>query len=135
MPGPKPNPAKPNSRHRQRAGRSSLVTLPAIGCELPAPRLPTGRKWSAAERKLWRELWASPQATQWDDSAAPAVAMLVVHVVSVLSGAGAAWRAREARALADALGLTPAGLAALGWQIGDEGAPVASLSVIAGGQR
>lgn len=77
MPGPMRNPAKPRSRANEgtstRPG-SGLIDLPADGCDLPIPRLPKGREWSAEERKQWRTLWESPQATQWDDSYIAAVA-------------------------------------------------------------
>lgn len=124
MPGPLRNPAKPSSRHR--ADRptvgacSALVSLPAHGCDLPIPALPPGRVWSRPERALWRELWTSPQATQWDDSYRVAVAVYVSHSTALLSGAGSAWIAQEFRHLGDKLGLTPAGLSALGWRIVDE---------------
>ncbi len=117
MPSPTPNPSRPHSRHRQSA---TLVELPAE-CALPAPRLPRGRKWSPAERALWRELWSSPQATQWDDSYVPAVAQYVVHSVAVIGGQASAWMAQEARHLGDRLGLTPQGLTSLGWRLQEAG--------------
>lgn len=119
MPGPRPNPSKPHSRHRSPA-RGSVV-LPAAGCTLPAPKLPAGRKWPAAERALWRDLWASPQAVMWDDSTASLVAIYVTFTQALLAGSGTAWMAQEARHLADRLGLTPAGMAGLGWRIADPG--------------
>lgn len=118
MPGPRPNPSKPGSRYK--ASRAAVV-LPAEGCDLPAPKLPTGRRWSAPERALWKELWSSPQATQWDDSAAVVVASYVVFTGAVMAGTAAAWQAQEARHLADRLGLTPSGLASLGWRIAERG--------------
>jgi hypothetical protein len=131
MPGPRPNPSKPYSRYRDKAHRSrSVVVLPAE-CTLPAPGLPTGRRWSAPERRLWKELWGSPQASQWDDSYGPAVAQYVIHSVAVLAGSASAWQATEARHLGDRLGLTPTGLAALGWALADPDG--GSLSVLPGG--
>ena len=115
MPSDTPNPHLPPSRHRTRSGRLTLPTE----CTLPAPKLPKGRRWTAPERALWRELWSSPQATQWDDSYVPAVAQYVVHSVAVLGGQASAWMAQECRHLGDRLGLTPQGLAALGWQLED----------------
>lgn len=134
MPGPKPNPERPHSRHRPSARSRGLILLPVNGCELPAPKLPAGRTWSRDERRAWRELWAAPQASQWDDSAVAVVAMFVVHSGAVLSGSATAWQAREARHLADALGLTPAGMAALGWKIEAPaaGQPAAALSLVRG---
>ncbi len=119
MPSPTPNPSRPHSRHRQSA---TLVELPAE-CALPMPKLPRGRKWSPAERALWRELWRSPQASQWDDSYAAAVAQYVVHACAVVAGQAAGWQAQECRYLGDRLGLTPAGLTSLGWRLPEPGAP------------
>lgn len=132
MPGPLPNPARPASRHRT-AARPGLVDLPADGCDLPIPPIPTGsRKWTAAERKLWRELWQSPQATQWDDSYCIAVAVYIAHSSAILSENASAWHAQEFRHLGDKLGLTPAGMASLGWRIVDE-RPDAAVIPLPGG--
>lgn len=125
----RPDPTKPYSRYRGAAGRVGVV-LPPEGCSLPVPKMPAGRKWSAAERALWRELWQSPQATQWDESAASPVALYVAHTVAVLAGDAYGWQGQEAGKLADRLGLTPAGLQALGWTVGEpDGAAVTPLSV------
>ncbi|GAA4554349.1 hypothetical protein GCM10023175_52010 [Pseudonocardia xishanensis] len=104
--------------------------LPAEGCDLPVPDLPAGREWTEDERELWAELWSSPQATQWDDSFRLAVAAYISHSSAMLSGEASAWHAQEFRHLGDKLGLTPAGLTALGWRIEDAGpaAPVVSIS-------
>jgi len=122
MPGPMRNPAKPRSRANEgtstRRG-SGLIDLPADGCDLPVPRLPKGREWSSEERKQWRTLWESPQATQWDDSYLAAVAAYVCHSSAVYSGKAAAWQAQEMRHLGAQLGLTPAGMQQLGWRIAD----------------
>ena len=82
--------------------------------------MPTGREWSEPESDRWRELWESPQATQWDDSARGTVAVLVIYESAVFDGSASAWQAQEARYAAEALGLTPKALVALGWRIVDE---------------
>ena len=118
MPAPM-NAAKPHSRANR--GRSAvLVELPAAGCTLPVPALPPGREWSAAERARWNELWQSPQATQWDDAVRGTVAVLVTFEAAIFAGVATAWQAQEARYASEALGLTPRGLAQLGWRIVDE---------------
>ncbi|MFG2299432.1 hypothetical protein [Actinacidiphila glaucinigra] len=119
MPGPRANPAKPYSRHRQAKGRAALVVLPPT-CDLPVPPLPAFRTWSPEEEEAWDELWSGPQANQWDDSFIPVVAMFVVHASSILAGRASAWMAQEARHLSDRLGLTPQGMLQLGWVFGED---------------
>ena len=119
------NATKPNSRaHRrppQLASRAALVDLPAAGCELPVPDMPAGRAWTADDRARWDELWQSPQAVMWDDTARGTVAVLLVYEAAILAGSAAAWQAQEARYAAEALGLTPKAMASLGWRIvGDQ---------------
>lgn len=117
----KRNPTKPYSRaHRGQAGaRVPFIELPASGCALPVPDMPASRDWSEAERDRWAELWASPQANQWDETARGTVACLVIYESAILSGTASAWQAQEARHAADALGLTPRALVALGWRIAE----------------
>ncbi len=67
----------------------------------------------------WEELWQSPQATMWDDTARGTVAVLIVYEAAILAGSAAAWQAQEARYASEALGLTPKAMAALGWRITD----------------
>lgn len=115
------NATKPNSRaHRrppQAASRAALVDLPASGCELPVPELPVGREWTDQDRARWEELWQSPQATMWDDTARGTVAVLLVYEAAIMAGSASAWQAQEARYAGDALGLTPKAMASLGWRI------------------
>ena len=118
---PAKNAAKPNSRAHRRppgpAARAALVELPASGCDLPTPPLPKSRAWSADERARWAELWSSPQAVMWDDSAIGTVAVLLVYESAILSAEASAWQAQEARYASEALGLTPKAMSALGWTI------------------
>lgn len=123
MPVPR-NAAKPHSRAHRRppgaAARAALVDLPAAGCSLPVPEMPPGRVWTHAERDRWRELWQSPQAVMWDDTARGTVTVLIVYESAILAGSAAAWQAQEARYAGEALGLTPRAMAALGWRIVEE---------------
>lgn len=115
----KRNPAKPYSRaHRGTMGsRQALIDLPATGCSLPVPAMPTGREWSKEERARWAELWQSPQATQWDETARGTVAALVIYETAIFTGSASAWQAQEHRYAAESLGLTPRSLTSLGWRI------------------
>lgn len=121
---PMRNHAAPSSRAHRRpvapARRAALVVLPAEGCSLPVPKIPAGRTWSRVEKARWRELWGSPQATQWDETVKGTVALLVAYETALLSGEGSAWLAQEARHAAEALGLTPRAMAALGWAVGND---------------
>lgn len=116
------NASKPRSRaHRGTVGsRQALTDLPAAGCDLPVPPMPTGREWEKPERDRWAELWQSPQATQWDETARGTVAALVIFESAIYAGTASAWQAQEARYAAEALGLTPRALGQLGWRIVDE---------------
>lgn len=131
MPGPMPNPAKSRSRHAtsrasEHAAKSRrVIVLPPV-CDDPVPDLPPGRDWSDAEQEMWETLWTGPQANEWDDSFIMAVAMYVSHTSAVLGRQASAWHAQEARHLGDRLGLTPQGLAALGWQL----APATAAPVV-----
>lgn len=120
---PVKNAAKPHSRAHRRpvttGARSALVDLPPAGCDLPVPPMPPGREWTVAEAARWRELWQSPQATQWDDTVRGTVAVLVVYESAILAGEASAWMAQEARYASEALGLTPKAMAALGWRIAE----------------
>jgi hypothetical protein len=45
------------------------------------------------------------------------VATLLIFEAAILSDSAAAWQAKEARYAAEALGLTPRSMTALGWRI------------------
>lgn len=96
-----------------------VTVLPASGCDLPVPSVPAQVRdaWTPVQKRRWRELWRSPQATQWDESCSGTVALLVSYESRLLDGDGSAWVAQEARYAAEALGLTPKAMNALGWVI------------------
>ncbi|WP_246259367.1 hypothetical protein [Streptomyces typhae] len=115
------DPSKPYSRAHRGQGRVGvLVDLPSSGCTLPVPDMPPGRDWTDADRARWEELWQSPQATMWDDTARGTVAVLLVYEAAVLAGEASAWQAQEARYAGEALGLTPRAMVQLGWRIVDD---------------
>lgn len=117
MPGPMRNATKPHSRARTGAPKGPRV-LP-IQCSLPVPDLPAGRVWSDEETRLWTSIWTGPQANAYDDSFTAAVAAYVCHASAIYAGTASAWQAQEFRHLGAQLGLTPAGMLALGWVIED----------------
>jgi hypothetical protein len=119
MPAPRTFAAEHSRAHRRPAptSRAALVILPAGGTDLPVPPMPAGRDWTDDERQRWDELWQSPQATQWDESARGLVAVMIVYEGAVLSGTASAWQATELRHAVDALGLSPRSMTAMGWSI------------------
>lgn len=69
-----------------------------------------------AETALWRDLWKTPQATQWEKLGwTRDVAQYVRHKAK--AEAGSLVDAKEARMQADRLGLTPLALLRLRWEI------------------
>ncbi|MCX4825118.1 hypothetical protein OG883_35710 [Streptomyces sp. NBC_01142] len=112
---------------------SGPIVLPLAGCDLPVPDMPSGRPWTEAERTMWADLWGSPQATQWNDSYVPIVALYVRVVCDSLTGRVTAGLAQEARHLADHLGLSPAGLKTLGWVIESVDTTTGVLHALPGG--
>lgn len=117
------NPSSPRSRYNGRRGRgtigpaSAVIELPAAGCTLPVPDMPAGREWTDHERARWTELWESPQANAWDETARGTVASLVIYETAIMSGVASAWMAQEARHASEALGLTPKSMLSLGWRV------------------
>lgn len=104
-----------NPESRPISGRN-VVMLP-LEHEVPAPPHPPGVDFTREESKLWKQLWTSPVGYAWDEVECTSVAAYIRYNTMVMSGNGSAWCAQEARHLGDALGLTPRGRAALGWQI------------------
>lgn len=71
------------------------------------------------ESKLWRELWRTPQAVEWDRQRwTHDVALYVRHLAA--AAIGSMEDAKEARLRADGLGLTPKGRRALMWTIDED---------------
>lgn len=81
----------------------------------------------SAESKLWRELWATPQAVEWERLRWHRdVALYVRH--QVLAELGDLDSAKEARQRSDRLGLTPQAMLRLRWVVDDVPAAVAGPS-------
>ncbi|WNI16920.1 hypothetical protein [Actinacidiphila sp. ITFR-21] len=76
---------------------------------------------AAAEGGLWADLWALPQAVMWErQRSVREVAQYVRWKIKAELGDLDA--SKEARMLADRLGLNPMSMARLRWEVGDEGA-------------
>ena len=102
---------------RNAAKSGKRVTVLPMEHDFPVPKPPAGVTFTTQERKTWRDLWRSPQASQWDESYGVAVATYVLYSSRLFAGEGAAWLAQEHRHIGESLGLTPRGMAALGWQM------------------
>lgn len=118
MAGMGPPPKHPDQRRRRSS--SKLTQLPASGRTGRAPRWPFADS-TPAERKLWGELWRTPQAVQWERSHAHREVAAYVRW-SLLAESGALTAAPEARLLSDRLGLSPLALRRLEWEIVDDAA-------------
>lgn len=71
-----------------------------------------------AELALWRELWKTPQAVEWERCSYHREVAQYVRW-KVLGESGDMDAAKEARQFSDRLGLTPLALRRLGWSIAD----------------
>lgn len=106
------------------------TVLPETGREGKAPRFPLtpakdedGQPLASnrRERAIWRELWTTPQAVQWEQE--PWRHLVIAEMcriqatVELNPGKSAALIAQLHR-YRDQCGLTPAGLRDNGWQIG-----------------
>lgn len=108
------NPPKLDPQRGAR-GRGVLV-LPAEGRKGPAPRWPLDEPPLPTERKLWRDLWKTPQAVEWERLGWTRVVARYVRcalpaedLLPIAMG--------EARQLEDRLGLTPKAMRLLLWTI------------------
>lgn len=120
-------PPKPGARQPNRGlGAGAQVRLPASGRPGKPPRWPLPKtdlpELAAREAELWAEIWRTPQAVAWER-------LRWTHEVAqyvrwrVLAERGGLDQAKEARQLADRLGLSPLALLRLRWQIVDDEAP------------
>lgn len=117
-----------NPNARRRNARPAMRRLPAVGRRGDPPAFPLAKP-TVPERALWAELWATPQAVAWEELGWTRVVARYVRVAIMAENpkritptlAGKAMT--EARLLEDGLGLSPKGMASLGWEIATEGEP------------
>lgn len=117
--GPPPDPA---ALRRDRKSDGEWTVLPAEGRAGDPPAWPLTEHevatWAGRELELWRRLWATPQAVQWDRMGqALEVALYVRRLVEAEQPGAAANLATLVRQMADALGLTIPGLRVNRWKI------------------
>jgi hypothetical protein len=102
------------------APKFDWVPLPAEGRQGQPPKLPRLRPWTAATRAAWKLLWASPQATAWDQTGRTLHAWAVLHHDLVDGERATAGIAAEMRNIEDRHGLNPKALLQLRWVIVDK---------------
>ena len=113
--GPAPD---PEALRRERGTDPGWHVLPATGRPGPAPEWPLPEA-SDRERKLWRTLWAKPQATRWEVLGQELEVALYVRRFAAAERPDASSSAVVVvRQLGEALGLTIPGLLRNRWQIG-----------------
>lgn len=111
--GPPPN---PNARRRN--ARPAFRRLPATGRRGTVPAWPLSSKATIAERDLWSELWASPQAVAWEELGwIRTVARYTRITIAAEKARATAAVMSEARQLEDRLGLNPKAMRSLGWEV------------------
>lgn len=111
MPGPAPK----HPSQRVRRNTPKLTQLPAEGRKGRTPKWPFAES-TDTERKLWGDLWRTPQAVMWERTHAHREVAAYVRW-SLLAELGDIKAAPESRQLADRLGLTPLALRRLEWEI------------------
>jgi hypothetical protein len=108
-PAPKINPVRRNSR-------VGPLQLPAEGRKGAPPAWPLDGKPNVQIQRIWRQLWATPQAVAWQRLGWTRVVARYARVAlaaEVLDKDALA----EARHLEDRLGLTPKAMRTLLWEI------------------
>jgi hypothetical protein len=121
MPGPVPKPDSQRSRHHQPTFQ--WRRLPASGRKGPAPKLPSGRKWSAALRQEWEYWWSTPQATAWDQSGRSLHRWAILMDVILDTDDAPVSMHAQVLAIEDRHGFSPAYMLKLRWLIVDDSAP------------
>jgi len=118
MPGPIPKPAG----QRLRSGQPTYqeTTLPACGRIGPPPALPKLKPWQRATLDAWAAWWATPQATQWDQSGKSLHRWAILYDQLMADPDAAAAIHAQLLQIEDRHGFTPQAMAKLRWRIDDE---------------
>lgn len=121
MPGPPP---KDPSQRRRANATIAMTSLPRSGRKGPVPKWPLPEP-SKRELELWRKIWKTPQAVQWDALGwHDAVARYVRMLTSAELPDAHAKTLAEVRQMEDRLGLSPLALLRLRWKVEDDGSAV-----------
>lgn len=108
----------PDDQRRNRNERAfDWTVLPMEGRPGPAPELPPWREWRPATLDWWAKLWATPQATQWDQSGRTLHTLAILHHQLLDEESSPSPIAAEMRQHEDRHGLTPKAMLQLRWKI------------------
>lgn len=125
----------PDGERRNRAERQfDWTMLPAEGRVGPAPALPKWRPWLQQTLDWWDELWATPEATQWDQTGRSLHAYALLHHELMLDGAREPKDRRvasitaEMRQHEDRHGLSVKAKLQLRWRVAASAAPVSQAA-------
>lgn len=117
--GPAPK-ADSGRSHRR---KYTVKNLPPRGRSGRSPEFPL-KQITEREREIWTQLWKLPQAVAWSMPENQWMKLLVAQYARVMAyledSPGNASLYSNLHRFGDQIGLTPAGLAALGWSIGDD---------------
>lgn len=123
-------PPKPDSQRRRRnASTFEWVTLPAEGRAGDAPPLPSWRRWKAATKTWWSNLWSKPQATQWEPDGSTLWTLAVLYDDMIRGERPSNTLAAEMRQHEDRHGLSPKAMLGLRWRFAGADEELTDLEV------
>lgn len=128
-----PLPKDPAARRRRNLPAQTSRVLPAEGYQGPLPEWPLGR-CTKSVASVWERLWRKPQAAAWVDLGYEfTVARLALLMVQAVKPGVLPAILSEVRQIEDRLGLNPAAMQRLRWEVdGGEQADVVQLRVATG---
>jgi len=109
-PVPKLDPVRRNSR-------VGPLRLPAEGRKGVTPKWPLEGRQSAAEKRAWAQLWATPQAVAWERLGWTRTVARYCAVMVMAESTHNPPMLAQATALEDRLGLTPKAMRMLLWEV------------------
>jgi cation diffusion facilitator CzcD-associated flavoprotein CzcO len=112
-------PQPPSENPVRRNARVGPLVLPAEGRAKEPPAWPLYGPSTLAERQIWAELWATPQAVAWERLGWTRIVARYARCVLAAEELNKDAMA-EARQLEDRLGLTPKAMRLLLWTIASD---------------
>ena len=114
-PGPVPKPAALRQRKNKTSTRAALYTERRP--RKRAPRLPKKREWDPLTRAWWREVWASPMASEYLEADIGGLFILARLVDEFWANPTDKTLAAEIRLQRQCFGLTPIDRRRLQWEV------------------